>query len=376
MQVLLDSVPDSIRPRVSRDAPEQLRMMIARAMVPMGPEDLFTALAYLASNEEGALKETALKSLADIPNAVIQGVIEETRKSDLLDFAIHEYVKEESIVTSIILNTFASDECIEWAARQVSSTLVELIATNQERITRHPSLVEAIYYNPESPMAVVSRVFETAVRAGLELNHIPGYREIYLSIFGTSPTVKPGEIPIEENIEETVTTELLDENDYVNALRDVVTAEESGEGEEEEEETQRENLYAKIGRMNVPQRVRMALVGSATARAILIKDSKQVVCMAVLSNPQLSEKEIAKFSKNKAIPEVIIHSICRNREWTKSPQIQLSLITHPKTPPASINRWIRSMGYKILKDLSKSREVSGYVSRLAKNVLAQKERKK
>ena len=98
--------------------------------------------------------------------------------------------------------------------------------------------------------------------------------------------------------------------------------------------------------------------------------------MAVLSNPQLSEKEIAKFAKNKAIPEVIIHSICRNREWTKSPQIQHSLITHPKTPPASINRWIRGMGLKVLKDLSKSREVSGYVSRLAKNVLVQKERKK
>jgi hypothetical protein len=119
----------------------------------------------------------------------------------------------------------------------------------------------------------------------------------------------------------------------------------------------------------------MALVGNVTARTILIKDSMQVVCTAVLSNPGLTRKEVSVFAKNKAIRESVIHAICRNREWTRSSQVQLALIIHPKTPPTNVNRWIRSMAPKILKDLSRSKEVSGYVSRLAKNILDQKERK-
>ena len=237
-------------------------------------------------------------------------------------------------------------------------------------------------------MSVVTRVFETAVRAGLSLNHIPGYREIYQSIFGRDaekqgltdeaevPLVsEPPEEAEEAEVAEAPEQEIIEEskpglNDdaYTQALQEAAKGD-NEELAEEEQEKKGNSVYAMIEVMTVPQKVRMALTGSATARAILIKDGKQIVSLSVLNNPQISEKEIAAFAKNKAIPEGVIQSICRNREWTKSPMIQMSLIQHPKTPAAAVNRWIRSLHKNQLKMLAKSRDVSGHVNRMAKNVL-------
>jgi hypothetical protein len=378
-----------------------MRAMVAKALMPMGPEELFLALAYLATNEQGELAKDARRSLQTIPGPVLEGVLRKSRDSDVLDFAVHEYHHDETLVELLILNPHVPDTAIEWLARRVSGRLLTIIATNQERIVRHASLVEAIYYNPEAPMIVVQRVFETAVRSGLSLHHLPGFREIYVSIFDKEPTTDDPspddleDLPIElerppsadaepEPIDAPLAgidfgEEGVDEDDYLKVLREAALEEDeeaAAESKSDAGDAISQSLYQRVRKMNIAQKVRLALVGGAMARALLIKDPKIVVAMAVLKSPKLTVKEIASFAKTKSTTDNVIQAICRNREWTRNYRIQFSLLCNPKTPVMFSNRWIRNVTDNDLKKIARSREVPGHVIRLAKNIMNQKEKAK
>ena len=397
MPVTLASLPEQIRDRVKPEAPAPLRMMAARALLPMGPDDLLVTLAYLSTNATGELAAAARKSLGEMPPSVLGGVVRASTDADVLDFTLRELSAQEEILEPLILNRATPDAAIEWAARRVSGRALEMIGNNQERILRHGKIVEAIYFNPAAPMAIVTRAFETAIRNGVDLKHIPGYREIYESIFGRDAAhaeaarlaaeqaadaldeepvldldVEIPQIPPEELVPVAAEDEGAPEDEFLQALAEASRAEASGEAPAEDEA--RQNMFGSIQKMNAPQRVRLALIGNSAARAILIKDSKTIVAMSVLKNPMISEKEVAGFAKQKSISEQIITAIARNREWTRSYAVQYALIYHPKTPAAFVNRWIRMLKPRELKELSRSRDVPGFVARLAKNLLTMREK--
>lgn len=407
MPIPLELLPAQIRPRVGKDAPTPMRMMVARALLPMGPDDLFATLAYLVSNETGEIQSTALQSLKDMPQKVVTGLLKASRNGDLLDFSLRTFIEDAAVVEEVLLNPAVPDVAVEWAARRVHGRQIDLISQNQERLIRHGPIVEALYYNPEASMAVVNAAFETAVRHGLDLSHIPGFREIYESIFGKKPAAQPV-VPVAQApkeapkappptedldelddlqvsdaepddvaapVEEFLAAELqggLQDDDYVKVLMEAAKEEDSDVSAADEKE-EKQSLHALIAAMSIPQKIRLALVGSASARNILIRDSKITVALSVLKNAKITEKEVALFAKNKSLNELIIQTIARNREWTRSRTVQSSLIHHPKTPPVYANRWIRTLSPKELKDLSRSREVPGYIQRLARNILQQRD---
>ena len=366
----------------------------------MGPEELFAALAYLATNEKGELRDTALSSLGEMPQGVVEGVVGSASDTGLLDFALRRYVEEPALAERILLNATTSDASVEWAAKRVRGRLIEIIANNQERISRHARIVEAIYYNPEAPMAVVARVFETGVRSGLDLHHIPGFREIYESIFGrdavrkaeerakAEPVAQQPSGPVRDELDldgvrETLNIVVddlpedlpemgfgLEEDDYLQAL--LAAATEEDDREEEEDQLAQKPLHKQIAEMNVPQKVRMALMGNKGARAVLVKDPKAVVALAVLKATGLREEEVVAFSKDKMISDRVVAAICRNRKWVRNKEIQSSLLKHPKTPLAFTNRWVRGLSDKDLKAMARSRDVPGHVARLARNLVSQR----
>ena len=368
-----------------------MRMMVARALLPMGPADLFASLAFMITNESGELADTARKSLEDMPGNVIQGVIADIHEPSLLDFALHEYVEDHDLALNVLLNTATSEEAVEWAARRCNGRLVEVIGNNQERLVRHPSLVEAIYYNPEAPMAVGTRVFETGVRSGLDLHHIPGFKEIYTSIFGDQAGQELADAEREELGGAAATAEAaaaviaslpddlpppaeddgVEEDDFMQALREasVQEDEDAAAGAAEDEGKENQPIHALIKTMSVSQKIRMALVGNKTARALLIKDPKPIVALAVLKSPQISPKEVVDFTKNKALSDRVMGQIARNQKWCKDKAVRTGLIKHPKAPAGVVNRWVRTLPERELKSLSKSREVPQHVARLAKNIL-------
>ena len=410
MPVTLDNIPEQLRRRVSPDAPEPAKMMLAKAVMPMPPGDLFAVLAYLATTATGEIQATARKSLVDMPRSVLDSILKGLTSPELLDFALHEFVDDEKHVQTVLLNAATPDATIEWAARRLRGDLLELVGNNQERIVRHPAIAEAIYFNPEAPMALTTRVIETAIRNGVDLTHIRGYRQIYESIFGHEAgrkldeanrkaeeaarqaaaaakkivaPIEPEELePLPDLSEDDlagdkpgIEAEVFAEVMRVATVDDSKLDPQSAESDVESRRIGKKPLHALIDEMNVPQKVRLALVGNKGARALLIKDSKAVVAMSVLKSPQITEGEISQYAKNKALSDRVISVICRNRDWTRSTAVQLSLIKHPKTPAAYTNRWVRGLGPRDLKEIARSRDVPGHVARLAKNLLQQRDQK-
>src|SRR3954454_10237490 len=69
--VPLSVLPGNFQKHVDPKAPVPLRMMGAKALVPMGPKEMSTALYMLSFDSDAAVRETAQKSAAALPDRIL-----------------------------------------------------------------------------------------------------------------------------------------------------------------------------------------------------------------------------------------------------------------------------------------------------------------
>ena len=168
-------------------------------------------------------------------------------------------------------------------------------------------------------------------------------------------------------------------------------ADESGEGEAPErlesaaaairvrhergadEEARKLSLLARIQRLDVGERAKLARGGDKEARSILIKDSNRQVAMSVLANPKITVQEIEQIAASRNVSEDILREIGGNKDWCKSYTVILSLVNNPKTPiPISLT-FLNRLFTRDLRFLSKSKGVPEVIRAMAKK---QAEKKK
>jgi hypothetical protein len=135
------------------------------------------------------------------------------------------------------------------------------------------------------------------------------------------------------------------------------------------------NLYQQIQKMKVSQKIKLALIGGTSARALLIRDSNKMVATAVMKSPRITDKEIETISRSRSVCDDVIRMIATNREWSKSYTVKMNLVQNPKTPQSEAMRFLNYLRDKDLRDLSKSRNVPNTVATQAKRLLARKEEK-
>src|SRR5438270_8626550 len=83
----LDVLPANLQKHVDPKAPVPLRMMGAKALVPMGPREMATALFMLTFDADAAVKETAVKSAATLPDRILSVALrDETVDPPVLDY--------------------------------------------------------------------------------------------------------------------------------------------------------------------------------------------------------------------------------------------------------------------------------------------------
>src|SRR2546428_14075579 len=82
----LDVLPATFQKHVDPKAPAPLRMMGAKALVPMGPKDMATALFMLTFDADANVRETAAKSAAGLPDRMLSVALrDETIEPPVLD---------------------------------------------------------------------------------------------------------------------------------------------------------------------------------------------------------------------------------------------------------------------------------------------------
>jgi hypothetical protein len=130
----------------------------------------------------------------------------------------------------------------------------------------------------------------------------------------------------------------------------------TGEGLGDEDED-RETAMQKLTKMSFTERLKAAVRGSREMRSILIHDSNKMIAAAVLSSPKLSGPEVDAIAKMANVSEDVLRTIAGNRAWMKSYGTLLSLVKNPKMPVTmSLNLMSRLQDRDIAK-LSVDRNV-------------------
>ena len=303
-----------------------------------------------------------------MPPDLVHPVLTQLRSAAALDAAARVSHKHDRVARELAMHNTIADDTVRWLAGTASAEVCEAIGRNQVRALRSPAIIEALWLNPRAAQGVVQNLLELGVRQNLPLEHISGFREMKAILSG-----EDADAPHEKG---------LNDNEFALAMAWATQSYEREHGatsaaltpeEAKTEDDKTSTLQSLITKMSVSQKVRLAMVGDANVRKLLIRDPKKLVALAVLRSPRVTEGEITNFAANKTLSEELLTTICRNRNWVKDYATRKALVFNPKTPLAFSMTFLRQLSPKDLKDASGSRDVNQTIARTAKRMISERQ---
>jgi hypothetical protein len=363
-----------LAPAVARicdsSAPPGLRQMAAKGIAPgLKPADALTVIAILSEGADEALATIALATLGKIPAPLLNGALAGDLPPGVLALLGPHYAFDAVVMERMLQHPAMPPRAVADIAMLASESVAELIATNEQRLLAHPEIIEKLYMNKSTRMSTADRVLELAVRNKIELPGIPAYKEAAAAIGNEliaepSPERNPDDILFHET-EEAAIAAPIDPAREDTHRRD----EETGE---EVLEDKFLPLYARLGRMTIPQRIRRAMLGTSAERLLLVRDTNRLVAQAAVKSPALQESEVARISMSRNVSEDVLRTIALDREWTRSHQIKFNLVSNPRTPFAFSSKLLLYLRDHELKTLAKSKNVSSAVAKAANQQLSRR----
>jgi len=345
-------LPPNFRKHVDPAAPMPLRMMAAKALVPLQPRDMVTALFLLTRDKEQGVADAARKSAAGLPDKILSVALrDEDVHPKVLDF-FGTVVTQEQYQELLLLNATTPDATVAVLAKVVPQRLAEIVSQNQLRFLREPVIIRQLAENPNCSKSTLDGVMDFAVRSGLVLEDMPSFMEARKRILGD---VAPP--PKEETAQG-----LIDEFG-----RDVAE-----ETEQELEEGKRLTITQRIMKMNVSEKIKLATLGNKEARTILMRDSNKLVQLAAIQSPRLTVGEVLMLSNNRTVNDEVLRNIIRNREWMKSYQLKVNLVSNPKTPLPTALKLMPHLHLSDLKLLARNRNVPATIQNQARIAVSKK----
>ena len=371
------TLPAPVQRVIAPATPAPMRAMAARGMVPgLRPEQIVTVMALLAFGELGhvepATKELAQATLSKLAPPILQGALASPElPGPVLGKLAEQYVGDAAIIEKVVLHPQVTIETMMHLAKLGGEAVTELVAVNEERLLQHPSIIEALYLNKKTRMSTADRVLDLAVRNGKTLA-LPAFREAAEAIVDELITAPDAE-PTPDDI---LFAEAQEAGDAIDASKGdgETIVKEDDEGKEIIEEKAKP-LEQRIRDMTVSQKIRTAMLGGPAARALLVRDKNRLVAQAVIRSPLIQEPEVAHMASSRAVSEDVLRLIGSNGEFTKSHQIKYNLVANPKTPMSIALRLLQHLRLDELRKLSKSRNVSGQIAKMARQEVDKKKPK-
>jgi hypothetical protein len=347
-----------------------MRQMAARGVAPgVKPAEAVTIVALLSESDDTAIAATARATLDKLPAPILNGALAGDLPSGVLALLAPRYAHNAVVMEKLLAHPAISPEAVADVAAAADEAVAELVAVNEQLLLKHPAIIEKLYMNKATRMSTADRVLELAVRAGIELPGIPAYREAATAI---------GMELISERSSEPTPDDLLFQETDAAAQQAVLDATKE-DTHRLDEETGTEvvddkflPLHARLGAMTVSQKIRRAMLGTAAERLLLVRDTNRLVAAAAVKSPMIQENEVVRISASRNVSEDVLRVIALDREWTRSHQIKLNLVSNPRTPFAFAAKLIMHLREHELKALSRSKNVAGAVVQAAKQQLSRK----
>jgi hypothetical protein len=357
--ITAEFLPPNMRKHVDPAAPPPLRMMAAKALVPLAPADMLGALFMLTFDADAGVRETATKTAAALPDRFSAGLRDEHVAAPVLGWFLTQLRAKDVYAEMLVLNPTTPDEAVAEVARDCSAKIAEIIGQNQLRILRSEGIIRNLCANPNASAALIDNVCDFAVRSGVIGADIPQMQAARVRVFG--PQAAPPEPgPTAEEI--------------LQEFQDVV-ATEKPEGEEAAapvEEAKKLNLTQRVMKMSIAQKIKLATLGNKEARGILIRDTNKLVCTAVIRSPRITDGEVLTAASNKTVNEEVLRIIYSSREFTKNYKIKMALLKNPKLPASVGMKFLSTLRENDLKELSKDKNVPSALQGIAKKMLEKK----
>jgi len=371
-------------------APHQARLAAASGLLPLPQSDLLEVLVALRQSEESEIATAAKATLGgqDSEDLLTAAQSDETSVA-VLDYLATLSQNSRQIHEAVILNNKTSDQAIAGlAASSSDGSLLELIATNQQRLVRFPKIIDAILANSDRSQEAERRARETKreffekergaqqIAQELRTRGKNAAAEFFESADLTEGLTVEDAWLIAEHIE--VSDADLDNSWLPSERYEELKAETPEEHaanfkrviefekiEFGEVPADRVTLIRRVMFMNAKDRMKLAMKGDREARGILIRDSNRVVATAVIHNPRVTDQEVENIAAMRTVADEVLRLIALNRNWARSYSIIHNLVRNPRTPIPTVIGTLPRIRSKDLKNLSQNKNVSEAVRRQA-----------
>jgi hypothetical protein len=102
--------------------------------------------------------------------------------------------------------------------------------------------------------------------------------------------------------------------------------------EAEPDVKKRVSLLQRMAKMNIVQRIQLAVKGGREERMLLIRDPNKIVQRGVLQSPRLTDLEVENFAAMTNVSQEVLRIISKNRNFMKNYVVTRNLTKNPKSP--------------------------------------------
>lgn len=344
------------------------KLMAARGMAPLRPAELLVAIYQLSFDADAAVRAAAEAAPASFPDNVISSPLGEALPAPLLHyFATRLPDQRTAALERILYNPATADETFVMLAGRLDESLLEVVVQNEVRLLRCPAIVEALFFNKRTRMSSVNRAVELCARNGVRLDGIPAFDEIVKAI-RQDPEATDG-TAIDGRFRAVLTAA------EATSATDGAQGAVPGDGEAAPAEKGRAAgmLFIKFDELKLFEKIRLATVGNAYCRKVLVRDSNRLVAMTVIRSPQITDMEIQRIAGSTNVCDDVIRYIANSRDCCKDYVVKLALVSNPKCPLGLSLRFLAYLHPDDLRDISRSKNIPGALATSAKKLLQQRE---
>jgi hypothetical protein len=373
--VPLSALPANFQKHVDPKAPAPLRMMGAKALVPMGPKEMATALYMLTFDPDTAVRETATKSAAGLPDRILSVALrDETIDPPVLDHYADVFGAKNEYVEMLVLNASTPDATVQRITARAGERILEIVAQNQLRMLRHADIVRALANNPATRPSTVDNICDFCVRSGLSIEDLPAFRAARRRIHGGSEQDEElaRKVAAQQHVAEAQAEAALEQMGASGPDGEEMAVA-PGSAEERAQEEKKLSITQQMMKLSVAKKIEWAnKKGNREVRTILLRDPNKLVQLAVIQSSRITEGEIAKVALSRTAPQEVLQYIYNNRQLMKNYQIKLNLINNPKTPVGVSMRFLSTLRMAEVKAVAKNRNVPQGLATAAKKLVEKK----
>jgi hypothetical protein len=400
MQFEVNSDNKVVRAMAEGNAPRPAQLAASKGLLPLPQLDFIEVLVILATGGDTELMANAKKTIGEQD---VNQLNETVRKREVAPSVLDYFARQESLSQELYETVIANpltphNSIVEFARKTHNGELLEVLSHNQQLLIKSPDILDAIIGNPNRTDEAGRRAKEVKweffekergaeqianeLRAqgneaaaeflegadfADELDNNDGISIDDAKFFAEHIEVLDAEIDdswlsleyIEEIYEE---TEEQREANVKKILGDLVT---DGENENTNE---RISMISKLMKMNMKDRIKMAMKGDREARTILIRDPNRIIAQAVIQNPKLTEQEAEKIATMKTVPDDVLRQIATTRKYARNYTIMQKLAQNPRTPIGNVMSILTRTQLRDLVSISKNRNVPDAVRKHAKRL--------